>query len=318
MVIAAAQYGCFLLSFSPAIAIGKPRMQKRMFRSSGLTQQHCHVRRMASVILMGFICLTAFAQQKGPTYAIGASMIGTKAPCLFIAGVYKKSPAADAGIRSGDRIVSIDGTVVITLQDATRLLHSEGSIPITLQLVRDQKAFSVTVRRQPYATILERNGVKMLDVGMIAPVDATEAEMSHKIKRIEEHIADRAFPLHYPNDLNLYYAGFEIFILKDPRQIAVGGIENAPASRAGIHWGDIITSVNGIDVRNKSVAELEKLFSSGQTATMTLAINRDGIKKTFTFPLEQAGKILRENQHQLVNGKMIPLGIPREYQSCFD
>jgi predicted metalloprotease with PDZ domain len=53
-----------------------------------------------------------------------------------------------------------------------------------------------------------------------------------------------------------------VLILKNPAQVVVLGIEDGPASRAGVHWGDTILSVNEIDPRNKSVAELEPVFET--------------------------------------------------------
>lgn len=266
-------------------------------------------------------CPTLFPQQTEPRpgYAIGASIVGTKSPCLFIGGVSAKSPGADAGIKSGDRIVAVDGTAVTTAQDAARHMLSQSAKPVTLQLVRDGKPYSVTVQRELHSVILKKNGLKTLEGGMIAPLDATEAEMSHKILAIrEERFADRVFPTHYPNDEKLYYPGFEIFVLKNPSQIAVGGIEDGPASRAGVHWGDVITLVNGADPRNKTVAELEPLLSSQKAVPMTLTIDRDGVTKTFSFQLEQAATVLHDNQLQLVKGRPIPLGISEEYLSCFE
>jgi S1-C subfamily serine protease len=54
------------------------------------------------------------------------------------------------------------------------------------------------------------------------------------------------FPTHYPGGADLFYAGFELFVLRDPSQVMVGGIEESPASKAGVHWGDIVLSVNGL------------------------------------------------------------------------
>ena len=52
----------------------------------------------------------------------------------------------------------------------------------------------------------------------------------------------RVFPTHYPSNPGLFDAGFEIFGLRDPTQVMVGGIEEGPASKAGLHWGDVLIS----------------------------------------------------------------------------
>ena len=110
-------------------------------------------------------CLIFFGQQAKPKYVIGASIVGGKSPCVFIGSVRAKSPAADAGIRAGDRIVTVDGTIVTTAQDAARHMRSESANPMTLQLMRDRKLHSVTVQRELYTAILERDGMKTLESG---------------------------------------------------------------------------------------------------------------------------------------------------------
>lgn len=113
---------------------------------------------------------------------IGVSIVGTKSPCVFIGGVRAKSPAAEAGIKSGDRILAVDGTTVTTVQGAAQLMRSQSAKPVTLQLVRDSKTYNVTAQRELHSVILKKNGLKTLKGGMIAPLDATETEMSHKIQ----------------------------------------------------------------------------------------------------------------------------------------
>lgn len=88
---------------------------------------------IAAIILVLASCLTLFSQQTEPRskYVVGASIVGSKSPCLFIGAVTAKSPAADAGIKSGDRIVAVDGTAVTTVQDAAHHMRSETAKPVT-------------------------------------------------------------------------------------------------------------------------------------------------------------------------------------------
>jgi C-terminal processing protease CtpA/Prc len=125
------------------------------------------------------------------------------------------------------------------------------------------------------------------------------------------------FPSHYPTNEKLYYAGFEVLILKNPAQVVVLGIEDGPASRAGVHWGDTIVSVDGVDPRNKSVTELESLFSSETPAKMNLEIERDGVVKTYLVKLAQARQVLHDNGTRLFQGSPIPASIPEKYLRCF-
>jgi C-terminal processing protease CtpA/Prc len=128
---------------------------------------------------------------------------------------------------------------------------------------------------------------------------------------------DWVFPTHYPSDKIVRYAGFEVLILKNPAQVVVLGIEDGPASQAGVHWGDTILSVNGVHRRNKSVAELEPLFSSQKADSMTLKIGHDNTTKEFTFQLAEAAQVLRDNQKRFLHGQLIPLWLPERYLYCF-
>jgi C-terminal processing protease CtpA/Prc len=211
----------------------------------------------------------------------------------------------------------VGGTRVSTTDEAVNLLHSETPDPVTLTLLRGEQPYVATVGRERSSLLLDSHR-KLLSNGMVAPLDATEGEMKAKLEALApSRFVGRVFPTHYPSDESLYYPGFEILILKDPDQVAVLGIEDGPAQRAGIHWGDTILSVNGVDPRNKSVPELERLFSSDRPATMTLKIERSGTAKDLTFQLVQAAKLLRENQYQLLDGTLVPRGLPEKYLFCF-
>ena len=266
----------------------------------------------------------AVASQKIPTAITGINLGGGSSnSCpVLVTGVTAGSPADRAGIKSGDVLVAVDGSNVATFDEAAKMLHrnSDTETPITLRLMRGEQPYTATVRRETMSVLLARAGNKLLDIesGMIVPLDATEAEMRGKIKTLsQDRFVERVFPAHYPTNEKLYYAGFETLILKNPAQVVVLGIEDGPASRAGIHWGDTILSINGIDPRNKSVADLEKLLSSDNPSSMKLAIERGGSTKTYVVQLEQTAQVLRDNGTQLVRGNPLPAGIPDKYLSCF-
>ena len=130
-------------------------------------------------------------------------------------------------------------------------------------------------------------------------------------------IVGRAFPLHYPLNTDLYYGGFELFILAHPPQVAVGGLEEGPASRAGIHQVDVILSVNGVDPTGKTPEELEALFSSPQPKSLSLVVDRVTTTKTIEFELEKTSDVLKENHRRLVNGTLIP-DVADEDIHCFN
>jgi C-terminal processing protease CtpA/Prc len=281
------------------------------------------IKLLISMSVLCAFCMVSSSQESERHYNIGVALTGSKPPCpIFVMSVRKNSPAADAGIKAGDRLTTVDGNTVKTLQDAVQRIASIDPGPVTLQMMRDDKSYSVTVQREEFATLLRNAGLRALANGALVSADATEPETKHFLSMISavENTKDlaTAFPGHYPANKELYYPGFEVFTWDDGTQVTVGGIEDGPAARAGIRWGDRIIAVNGVDLRKKSVAELESLLSSPKPSSMTLIIERGGPKKTFTIALAQAAVVLRDNQWQVINGKLVPLWAPEKYLSCFE
>ena len=268
---------------------------------------------------LGLLISCPAVGQDPSSFMTGIGLVGGADSCpVFVAYVCKPSPAERAGVKSGDVLIAVDGTRLSTGDEASKLLQSEKPTPVTLTLMRQEKPYVATVSREQRSTLPCNQRDKLLKSGMAVPLDATEAEMNGKLKAItQDRFVDRVFPTHYPSNEKLYYPGFEVLILKSPAQVVVLGIEDGPASLAGVHWGDTILSVNGIDPRNKSVAELEPLFSSQKPGSMTLKIGRDDATKEFTFQLAEAAQVLRDNQRQLLLGELVPLGLPERYLSCF-
>lgn len=272
---------------------------------------------VAVAILLVSLALSQQPLSETTGIALGG---GSSASCpVMVIGLLRDSPAEKAGLDSGDVLLSVNGVHVSSVDEAAKLLHSKSGTPLVLELMHAEKTYQATVGKERLSVLLEKSGSKLLSTGMIAPVDATETEMKGKMESLlaRERMVDRVFPTHYPADQKLYYAGFEVLILKNPQQVVVLGIEDGPASSAGVHWGDTIVEVNGIDPRNKSVAELERLFSSEKPAMMTLKIERGGQTRTYAFALAQAAQVMRDNNTQIVNGNPLPLGTPEKYLHCF-
>lgn len=269
--------------------------------------------------------LTCFPQQSSPRYVIGASLIGPGPSCpgdpVFIGGVQKISPASAEGILPGDQLVAIDGKKVDGFEDATRRLPSDSPKPVTLEVIRDGSHRKFTVQRENFDSVLAQNGTRMLNDGRLVALDSSDAEIQElrDVTKAMISATDRftVFPGHYPADKNLYYPGFEVFVWGKGSQVRVGGIEDGPASRNGVRWGDAIVSVNGVDPRGKSHAELESLLSSPKPARMELMIERAGSRKSFSFQLAKAETVLRDNHWQIVDGKMMPSWVPEKYIPCF-
>jgi S1-C subfamily serine protease len=228
------------------------------------------------------------------------------------------TPAAKAGIQPGDRLLGIDGQRAVDILQASQLLHSHKP-PNTVELEGKNGSYKVEVGRIKASEIYTKHGLKAGPDGMLFPSDATDVEMQRVSKiQSEPPREKKVFNVgHYPADLNLYYPGFEVFVWNEPQPMMVGGIESGPAERAGVHYGDAIISVNGVNPRGKSMAELGKLFSSDTPVNMRLVIDRDGVQKTFNFALEKASEVAALNGKRRYEGRMIPSAIPDAYLNCW-
>jgi C-terminal processing protease CtpA/Prc len=274
-----------------------------------------------------FVLAIACRSQQGlPKYLTGVNIFGTSCPGhpVFIGGVLPISPAASAHLHPGDQLLSIDGKPIKDLRDASIRMNSSVPILVILKVRRNGSVRTISVAREEITTIRARNGLRLLEDGSLVGTDYTDAEIEEyrSLNRdLDRAIRDGGFlivfPGHYPVDKRLHYPGFEIFVWDKGNQVRVGGIEDGPAKRAGVRWGDRIISVNGTDPRGKSLAELESSFSSSHTMPMQLLIERAGVQKTYSFQLDTAARVLRANNWKVVDGKMVPLWLPPVYTKCF-
>lgn len=274
------------------------------------------------VLLLGALSVALQTQTIPESFSIGVTVVrGKHSDCpVFIGSVAKNSPAAKAGLEPGDALVAVDGTPV-SFEDAAHRLRSQGAKPVMLTVRRGDNSAPITVaiQREPLATILHDNGLKMVQGGRLVPLETTDKELGCLLRFDEKRITGRqAFrSTHYPENLNLYYPGFEAFILDHPRQVSVGGIEQGPASDAGVRWGDVIVTIDGVSVADKTASKLEDMLSSKEPRKMTIEVDRCGSRSSFSFMLERATDIMRRSQKQSVGGEVLPLGIPQKYLSCF-
>ncbi len=265
---------------------------------------------MGRILLAGSIVLgvaaALVAQQPADPYSTGITLLSGKGCPVFIDGVSSGSPAERAGIHPGDLLVAVGGVHVSEPGGAARRLRSSAPTPVALTLSRGGKAFEVVSAFEKESSILAKSGMKALS-GAIVPLDTTQAEVDRMLAFDGQRCLARVFPTHYPAKPELFYAGFEIFVLRDPPQVTVGGIEDGPASRAGLHWGDVLVSVNDTPVAGKTPAELEQLFSATQPATVRLQIDRLGSSRTFEIHLEKAGDVARRNGKRFVDDQIVPI-----------
>lgn len=80
---------------------------------------------------------------------VGMSLRAGKDGGILAAGVFPGSPSWEAGIRSGDRLLGVDGAPVagLRLQDVVERVRGEVGSPIVLELQREDRTFRTVVVR---------------------------------------------------------------------------------------------------------------------------------------------------------------------------
>lgn len=128
------------------IALGGPTMNLliAVLVFTGLYTLH-GVARISPVLSTVAVCVDVH----GP----GKSLTATCTPDM------PRSPAALAGLESGDRVVSINGTVLTTWDDAVPLVRANADTPITLVVDRDGRTLTLTATPMAVSVpIYDENG----------------------------------------------------------------------------------------------------------------------------------------------------------------
>ena len=249
-------------------------------------------------------------------YSIGVALGGHGNCPVFISGVVPGSPAELAGIRGGDFLLAVGNAKVENTGRAADLLRSDSPAQVTVKLWRSGKEIESVVGREKRSSIMARTGGTPIPAFSVF-LTAREAETERRLQ-FGGRVVGRVFsPVRYPDNLEAFYPGFEIFVLRGPEQVAVGGIEDGPASRAGVHSGDVIVSVNGMPTAKKTVPELQRLFSGTRPGSMRLEIDRLGSVQMFQFKLLRASDIARQNGWRLEGGRLIPAFAAGDDPLCF-
>ena len=90
-------------------------------------------------------------EQTSGTYAgIGVVIGAGEDDILTVVSPIEGSPAAKAGIKTGDKILKVDGKNITSkeLDKATQMIKGEPGTDVTLTIKRDNKDFDITIKRE--------------------------------------------------------------------------------------------------------------------------------------------------------------------------
>jgi carboxyl-terminal processing protease len=137
-----------------------------------------------------------FNQPQPPVSGIGVTISkpSIDAP-IEVVRVIPNTPAQRAGVRAGDKIVTVDGVDVTKLQTdevATKVKGPEGS-SVTIGVLRGQDTLSLTMNRARFTVPLETDTIIDGNIGRIEVpqlVGAVADEVSNAVKRLSANGAE--------------------------------------------------------------------------------------------------------------------------------
>ncbi|MFM7714909.1 MAG: S41 family peptidase, partial [Microcystis sp.] len=137
------------------------------------------------------------SQTSGELSGIGVRLaLDKRTSDLVVVDTVKKSPAKEAGVKSGDRLIRINGkpTALMTLEQAMEALQGEVGTSVSLQLARpNQGVFEVTLTRVDIEipsvsyTLKQEGGVK---VGYIK-LDEFSSHAAEQMKEAIEELSQQ-------------------------------------------------------------------------------------------------------------------------------
>jgi serine protease Do len=193
------------------------------------------------------------------TDEIAESMGLTATKGALVSDVTASSPAAKAGIKTGDTVVAVDGADVMEPKDlARRVAQIKPGKPVELTLMRDGKETKVSV-----------------EIGtMPADLDVAAANPS---------------PTETPAPANLASLGLTLEPSANGDGLTITAIEpGSSAEERGLRVGDTILQLNGTDVASLQdiKKELETAGTQGQKKVLMLV--RSGERQRFVaMPVEK-------------------------------
>src|SRR5436189_2195653 len=197
----------------------------------------------------------------------------------IIGYVVPASPAAQAGLRAGDKILSVDGHGVTRFggmsEDSIswRIVRSEGeTIRITVERNAEGKARVITVDAKPIIPPTRawmRKGLRQIEIfpaetPLVARVQPNSPAAKAGLQANDLIVGINGKPLYHINGiddflrehpsapirLNLKRNGADVTVPFEPGPLVVADVsQDRPASRAGLQKGYLVRPVDGIQLK---------------------------------------------------------------------
>lgn len=226
------------------------------------------------------------------------------------------SPAADAGLQAGDKIIAVDGDAVSRFggmsEDSIswRIVRSEGeTIPITVERNVNGAMQRLTVEAKPIIPSTRawmRKGLRQIEISpaetpLVASVQPGSPAAKARLQRGDLIVGINGQPLYHINGIDDFVRqhpgepvkvvvkrhGSEITLPLDPGFPVIGEVStNSPAARAGLQKKDIIRAVDRHET--KSTAAISDYIKHHGGAPILFTVLRDGRQLEFSVTPEVA------------------------------
>jgi regulator of sigma E protease len=263
--------------------------------------------------LFSFLLAVLFA---AIIWAVGRP-VGEAEATTTIGYVVPDSPAAQAGLKAGDKILSVDGHRVSRfggMSDESiqwRIVRSEGeTIPITVEHIVNGRAETIAVEARPI--VPETNwwmrkgfreiGIVPAETPVVGKVEPNSPAARAGLEPGDKIIAINGQPLYeilgiadymrgHPSEpltLTVVRRGEEQRVPFEPGNPKIDNVlKDSPAAHAGLQAGDIVVAVDGQPA--KSTLAISDYIKRHAGQPITMSISRDGTTRAVSVTPEIPG-----------------------------